>query len=73
MPAKKINKIEPMVRRARLRKLLCPVTMAGARLSNIAYNLKQREDCPADIRDTLDKCQKQWDEAIRAVPNSWRI
>ena len=57
----------------RVRKLVCPVTTAGARLSNIAFNLKQRDDLPPDIVATLAECQQLWDEAVRAVPNRWRI
>jgi len=57
----------------RLRKLLCPVTTAGARLSNAAYNLKQRDDIPEDVRRVLAECQSEWDTAIRQVPNKWRI
>lgn len=56
----------------RLQKLLCPVATAGARLSNAAYNLKQRDDLPKDVRQVLAECQAEWDAAIRQIPNSWR-
>jgi hypothetical protein len=54
-------------------KLLCPVTTVGAQLSNAAYNLKQRDDVPVDAREILTELQRAWDDAIRAIPNKWRI
>lgn len=57
----------------RLQKLLCPVTTAGARMSNAAYNLKQRDDLPEKVRQILDECQAEWDAAMRQIPKSWQV
>lgn len=67
------NKKVATVSLKRLQKLLCPVTTAGAQLSNVAYNLKQRDDVPADAREILTELQRAWDDAIRAIPNKWKI
>ena len=42
------------------------IRSAGAKLSNIAYNLAQRGDLPADIIASLDISRKEWDAAVRA-------
>lgn len=39
---------------------------AGAKLANIAFNLVQRKDLPADIIACLDASRKEWDAAVRA-------
>lgn len=39
---------------------------AGAKLANIAFNLAQSKDLPADILACLDAGRKEWDEAVRA-------
>lgn len=67
------NKKAATVSLKRLQKLLCPVTTVGAQLSNAAYNLKQRDDVPADARKMLAELQRAWDDAVRAIPNKWRI
>lgn len=67
-----IKKKTEQVSLKRVRLLLYPVTTAGAILSNVAYNLKQRDDLPADVRQLLEECQAEWDEAIRQLPNKWR-
>lgn len=57
----------------RIQEVLCPVTTAGALLANLAFNLKQDKGLPEHVRKSLAECQEQWDEAIRKVPNRWRI
>lgn len=41
------------------------IRSAGAKLANIAYNLAQRDDIPADIIACLDVSRKEWDAAVR--------
>lgn len=59
-------------RQTRLKKAMQPCLLVGHQLSNVAFNLKQRNDIPEDIRATLASLQKQWDEAKKSIPNWMR-
>lgn len=37
----------------------------GGMLANAAYNLKQMDYLPEQHRDSLDRAQRAWDEAVR--------
>lgn len=39
---------------------------AGTKLSNIVYNLRHNENLPQHVRDSMDECYKEWDEAVKA-------
>lgn len=48
--------------------------LAGAQLSNICYNIKQDSSLPQHVRDSMERCVKEWDDAVREhVDNKKRI
>ena len=55
-------------RQRAIRKVISPCLRIGQILSNVAYNCKQRDDVPADVRTSLAQLQRQWDEAQAKVP-----
>lgn len=40
--------------------------LAGQKLSNICYNMKQNDTLPQHVRDSMEECVKEWDEAYKA-------
>ena len=34
----------------------------GRQMSNLCFNACQREDCPADIRETAERLWRKWDK-----------
>jgi hypothetical protein len=56
------------VDRRRVQKFILPLLRIGGRLSNIAFNSKQRTDVPEDIRLSCTRVQQEWDEAKTRVP-----
>ncbi len=46
---------------------------AGAKLANIAFNLAQRKDLPADILASLDATRKEWDAAVRLASQAQAV
>ncbi len=49
-------------------KLVEPVLNAGNLLSNIAYNIKQRDDVPSDVKESCKTYQLKWDEVRNNLP-----
>lgn len=37
------------------------ILLAGQKMSNLCYNLAQRETIPAHDRQTMKECQEEWD------------
>ena len=54
--------------RAKIRKILSEVMSIGHTLSNIAFNTKQRDGVPNDIKESCEKYQKKWDEEWKKLP-----
>lgn len=42
-------------------KQLNAILLAGQKMSNICYNLAQREAIPAKDRQSMKECQEEWD------------
>lgn len=53
-----------------VRKKIGPLISIGNILSNIAYNSRQRDDVPKDIRESCLEFQERWD-AIRQNLPKW--
>ena len=53
----------PYIKKNKLDALL----LAGTKLSNIAFNLKQNKEIREDYRKSMAECQKEWDKASREL------
>lgn len=50
------------------RKSIKELIYVGGCLSNIAFNSKQRNDVPMDIRKHCEEYQKKWDAVMNNLP-----
>lgn len=51
-----------------MQRVVVSLIRQGSCLSNIAFNLKQRDDLPADVRKSCDETQRAWDQVLSNVP-----
>lgn len=45
------------------------ILTAGQMMSNICFNLAQRDSIPADVRKSMKECQQQWDSKYPKIVN----
>lgn len=44
--------------------------LAGQQLPNICYNLKQNDKLPQHVWESMERCVRDWDEALRELKES---